>query len=80
MVLSNSTSEETLEVCQRWLEAEIISQASDISVIIFKKRVKNSQCALTTGVSKDGKSAPGTGMKTALQPMEKTTLEQITIM
>lgn len=47
------------------------------SVIIFKKRVKNTQCALTARVSKNEKSAPGIGMETTLQPMEKTTLEGI---
>lgn len=40
--------------------------------IIFKKRVKNSQCPLTARVSKEEKSAQRTGMETTLQPMEKT--------
>lgn len=58
-------------------KAETVSKTGGISVI-FQKSVKNYQCALTGKSAKGGKMAPGTGMEIALQPVDRTTLEQIT--
>lgn len=75
MVLSNQLLKELLGCVRGGYLKLKLSAKLMTSVIIFKKRVKNTQCALTARVSKDEKSTPGTVMETTLQPMEKTTLE-----